>query len=86
MIDLVFTCGGCFAEAPGTGPLRRTFERAIPTGGFGVWKWNRPEDVTPEGWVASDPYTGCCYCPTCWEGIVNHGAQASDEGGKDAND
>ena len=69
MIDLIFKCGGCDAQAVGTGPLRRCFERAIPTGGFGVWKWARPETVTPEGWVAADPYTGCCYCPTCWAGI-----------------
>jgi len=26
-------------------------------------------DHTPEGWMASDPYTRCTYCPRCWKEI-----------------
>jgi hypothetical protein len=33
------------------------------------------EIVTELGWVWSDPYTACTYCPECWKEI---------ESGKDA--
>lgn len=63
MIRLLFSCGGCDATAEGTGPLRRNPSNTV-------------EDVTPEGWVAFDPYTYCTYCPKCWAKI---------EGGDDDN-
>ncbi len=70
-IRVVFECGGCDATAEGTTWLKKEFVsfsgrshgfgRAVPA--------NTVEDVTPEGWVAFDPYTYCTYCPTCWAGI-----------------
>jgi len=55
-VHVVFKCGGCFVEAEGTTYLRREFRTV--------------EDVTPEGWVAFDPYTHCCYCPECWASVI----------------
>lgn len=40
--------------------------------GYGFGKWHQPsitDAVEPTGWVWSDPYTSCTYCPTCWAGI-----------------
>ena len=54
-INLRFSCDGCFKTVMGTSFL---------TGRGKV------EDVTPEGWIAVDPYTGCTYCPDCWKGIL----------------
>jgi len=71
-IEAVFKCGGCFAEAKGTRPMRREF---VGIGGrsygFGSYRFEDARDVAPEGWVAFDPYTGCCYCPECWASIEN---------------
>lgn len=52
-----FSCDGCDTQANGTGILTR--------------KAKDPQFVAPKGWIAFDIYTGCCYCPTCWEGIQN---------------
>ena len=30
--------------------------------------------VVPAGWVMSDPYTRCTYCPSCWESIIEASA------------
>lgn len=72
-IHIEFRCGGCDAVAPGTSFIRREwaplFHGDPMRGGFGRWTpWN-VDDVVPDGWVASDPYTGCCYCPECWKEI-----------------
>lgn len=54
MITVKFACSGCEAEAEGLTHLKQR---------------GTVEDVAPDGWIAFDPYTGCCYCPTCWKGI-----------------
>ena len=70
-VNVQFSCGGCDAKAEGTAPLRRQFVSFSGRSyGFGtVQPVNTIDDVTPEGWVAYDPYTYCCYCPACWAEI-----------------
>ena len=71
-VKVKFECGGCFVEADGTAFLRRHFDSINGKGyGFGAYRFDTPQDVAPEGWIAFDPYTGCCYCPECWAGIEN---------------
>jgi len=31
-----------------------------------------PEDYTPDGWVAFDPYTKVTYCTDCWNHIMDN--------------
>ena len=62
-------CGGCDAEAYSE-PIRKRFEGV--TGrpyGFGSWRQPDLDAAVPDGWVWSDPYTACTYCPTCWAEI-----------------
>lgn len=66
-VKVIFDCDGCTATAEGTQSLRSRFEQVTPLTGY--WHPFRVEDAAPEGWVPSDPYTGCCYCPDCWRGI-----------------
>ena len=65
-------CDGCDATHD-VGPIRKTFDSFNGKGhGFGVVR--QPDIdalVEPTGWVWSDPYTYCTYCPQCWAGIVN---------------
>lgn len=69
-VTVHFSCGGCDAETKGTTFLRRHFDSINGSGyGFGNWRLDTPQDVAPEGWIAFDPYTGACYCPTCWADI-----------------
>tara|TARA_R110000868_G_scaffold250896_2_gene507643 strand:+ start:2009 stop:2272 length:264 start_codon:yes stop_codon:yes gene_type:complete len=67
---LKLTCDGCFEEVL-TLPVRKKFESFSGRGhGFGVWKGPDIDDaVAPTGWVWSDPYTSCTYCPACWTSI-----------------
>ena len=70
MITVNFECGGCLQKAQGTTWLSRRFVSISGKSyGFGHYEYDTPQDVAPEGWVAFDPYTGCCYCPTCWAEI-----------------
>jgi hypothetical protein len=71
-VRVIFSCGGCDAVVEGTKWLSKRFESLSGRDhGFGGPVWDvRVEDVVPEGWVAFDPYTYCCYCPTCWAGIT----------------
>ena len=70
MITVNFECGGCFAKTSGTTWLKRRFVSASGlTWGIGHYEYDTPQDVAPDGWVAFDSYTGCCYCPECWQGI-----------------
>lgn len=66
-----FKCNGCDAAAEGTSRLRKEFVSVSGRSyGFGSARWtNTPDDVVPEGWVAADPCTYCCYCPACWQQI-----------------
>ena len=72
-VRVIFDCGGCNASAEGTQFLRKTWVQMSPM--FGRWEPFNVEDAAPDGWVASDPYTGCCYCPDCWRGIVDEIAE-----------
>lgn len=69
-VKITLSCDGCHCE---TGPHRlphREFHGFNgKSHGFGVWVNATLDDVTPEGWVRSDPHTGCTYCPTCWAEI-----------------
>lgn len=72
-VRVSFECGGCFATADGTKWLqRRVVETANAPGGgeFVRYRNDTPQDVAPAGWIAFDPYTGCCYCPACWASVT----------------
>lgn len=71
-VRVVFECNGCDRKVDGTDRLRTEFVSFSGREyGFGSRRWvNAPDSVAPEGWVASDPYTGMCYCPECWASIV----------------
>ena len=74
MIRVVFSCGGCDAEAFGTAPLTRRFE-SVSGRDHGIGRYvpaNTVQDVTPPGWVAYD-MIGATYCPTCWTEIEKGG-------------
>jgi len=62
-------CGECLAEAEV--PINRTFKSFNGKGhGFGVVHTpSIDEAVEASGWVWSDPYTRCTYCPECWKAI-----------------
>lgn len=68
------SCGGCDEQVE-IGPLlinNRFHGFNGKDYGFGVYhiEWPNLEALAPEGWVAFDPYTQCCYCPECWASIV----------------
>jgi hypothetical protein len=78
-VTVQFSCGGCFEEAKGTKFLRSRFVGINDKSyGFGHYQVDTIESVTPEGWVAFDPYTGCCYCAKCWIGIVSDDGAAGE--------
>lgn len=66
-----FVCDGCHKTEDGTEPLRTEFRSfSGRSWGFGgSVPVNAVKDVTPEGWVAYDPYTYATYCPECWADI-----------------
>lgn len=71
-VEITLSCDGCFVE---TGPHRlprREFQSFSGKGyGFGVWTKPGLDDVKfPDGWLYSDPVSGCTYCPNCWASIV----------------
>ena len=68
-------CGGCDAETYSE-PIRKRFEGVSGRSyGFGSWQMPDLDAAVPAGWIWSDPYTSCTYCPECWKEI---------ESGKDA--
>lgn len=65
---VTYECDGCDAKAAAR--LRSEFVSVSGRNyGFGKHVEDKASDVAPEGWVPFDPYTGCCYCPTCWQSI-----------------
>lgn len=60
-VTVRFGCDSCFDEADGTSHLVKRPRWPV---------YASPQDVAPEGWIAFDPYTGCCYCPKCWAEIL----------------
>ena len=70
-VTIHLSCGGCDATAEGTRPLKSEFVSFSGRSyGFGSMLQEKATAVVPEGWIAFDPYTGCCYCPKCWALIV----------------
>ena len=68
---LLLSCDGCHAKVTSERWLQRRFNSFSGKGyGFGVWEHDTPQDIAPEGWIISDPYTGCTYCPECWVEIT----------------
>lgn len=73
-VTVVFQCSGCFAEPE---PVRaKVMTKGLFSAAAGVTRdgWvvrHKPsiESLAPDGWVPFDPYTGLCYCPTCWASI-----------------
>lgn len=70
---LTYECDGCFKTAEvETGRLGSRFHGFNgKEHGFGSWVNEKPdaEALAPEGWMAWDPLTRCCYCPDCVEEI-----------------
>lgn len=65
-----FVCDGCEAKAEAR--LRSEFVSVSGRSyGFGRRVEDKASEVAPEGWIPFDPYTGCCYCPKCWQGIAS---------------
>lgn len=66
---LRYACGGCDAVEEVTVPhLSSRFHGfGGKEHGFGRWvnQTIDAEEFCPEGWMAFDPYTRCCYCPDC---------------------
>ena len=70
-VKVKFECDGCDKDAWGKHRLASKFVSLSGRSyGFGSWHDDKIEDVTPDGWVAFDPYTRCCYCPECWADIA----------------
>lgn len=66
-----FKCDGCFDEKQSAGWFKRLFISVNGRSwGIGSYQYTQMEELTPEGWVAFDPYTSCCYCPNCWKEIT----------------
>lgn len=83
-IRVVFECNSCDAKAEATGRLRKEFVSLFGRSyGFGLAQWaNTPDDVSPEGWVAADPYTYMTYCPKCWAAILAAGTDPTETEGR----
>lgn len=70
-VSVTFQCDGCSTETgPHTVPHRKFRSFDGKGWGFGVWEDYGIEHVVPDGWIYPDPYTGCTYCPECWDSIV----------------
>lgn len=76
-VQVTFECDGCFEKAPETKRLSSQFVSVSGRAhGFGSRIVQGVTELTPDGWIAFDPYTGCCYCPLCWQEIFNQPAPA----------
>ena len=88
---ITYACDGCCASEVATFAPRNMFKFGKPftVGGISLQRQTALAQLVnlrgfvPDGWVWPDPYTGCCYCPTCWEGIVG---PEKDEGEKELED
>lgn len=74
-VKIIYSCGGCDAVAEARAERRTIVDRprAFVVDGVAFDRCrvetDTIESVCPEGWVAFDPYTHCCYCPECWASI-----------------
>lgn len=76
MIEVIFECGGCFKKA--SARMKRKFISITgKSWGFGSAHTDTIEEITPDGWIAFDPYTYCTYCPECWASIESPKREAS---------
>ena len=69
---LTLVCDGCFAKADRTQLIAWkfvSFDEKVGFGRFGRVHEPVIGDAVPDGWVWSDPYTHCAYCPECWARI-----------------
>ena len=62
-------CDGCFTETHSERIKKKFVSVSGRSHGFGSWHTPKIDDIVPDGWVWSDPYTSCTYCPKCWEEI-----------------
>lgn len=71
-VYITLSCDGCHVETGSHRLPHRKFRSFSGKGhGFGVWEYPTLDDVKfPEGWLMSDPFTGCTYCPKCWAEIT----------------
>ena len=68
-VRVIFECDGC----PSKTEARLKSEFVSISGrsyGLGRRIEQKASELAPDGWIAFDPYTGCCYCPTCWQSIM----------------
>lgn len=75
-VKVIFECSGCWKTADGTDGLRKEF-RSVSGRSYGFGSAvpaNTVEDITPDGWVAYDPWTYCTYCPTCYAEVCGDDA------------
>lgn len=64
-------CGDC-GLAMSVGPIKKEFVSFNGGRSYGFGRWHQPDIdklIEPTGWVWSDPYTSCTYCPDCWNKI-----------------
>lgn len=70
---LRYSCGGCDKVEEVQVPRLGSRFHGISGGESGFGRWVNEvidaEKHCPEGWMAFDPYTRCCYCPDCVESI-----------------
>lgn len=67
---IIMRCDGC-DDRMESERVHRQF-RSVNGRGYGFGQWHTPtidEVVEPSGWIWSDPYTSCTYCPKCWAEI-----------------
>lgn len=78
-------CDGCDAEIH-TERISKSFI-SFSGRSYGLGQWHNPDidaAVDATGWVWSDPYTSCTYCPDCWKGIVAAPTEVSELGKSEA--
>lgn len=85
-VKVIFECGGCDAKAEGKDRLRVAFRSVSGRShGFGrAVPVNTVEDITPDGWVAYDPWTYCTYCPKCYAEVCGAAKISDSDSGKPA--
>ena len=87
--NVVYRCDGCFEETEAKFVGGKVFEYGDPftthSGELFVKRRMLSQkidlaELVPGSWVWPDPYTGCCYCPKCWAGIVEDIGDAVEAG------
>ena len=63
---LRYECAGCDNTAEVPVRVEIFTEPIGPTWVKVTTRLPKLPDLTPDGWMVSDPYTHLTYCPTCW--------------------